>query len=177
MSGSANAETRALNAAENDMVKDTQSPAIDEKTSEDLKALAHRLRQAHQRAHDIMIRQQREMRGKAEPHGAKAATDAAGSVAKTDALMAAIKRIDQELNRRAESETGKPSPSEFARKALEMRMAAEGGGRPDPGRTAKDGMHVKTRTEEFSIGAPRSEMGRVSQQQRVSQERKDSGKG
>ncbi len=176
MSGNADLENRALNAAELDMVKDTQAPAIEQKTGEELKALAHRLRQAHRRAHDIMFRQQREMRGKADPHGAKPATDATGSVAKSDALMEAIRRIDQELDRRAQSETGKPSPSEFARKALEMKMAAEGGGRPDPGRTAKDGMHAKTRTEEFSIGTPRSEMGRVSQQQKVSQARKDSGK-
>jgi len=177
MSGSEDGENRALNAAELDMVKDTQPPEIREKSSEDLKALAHRLRTAHQRAHDIMIRQQREMRGRADPHGTKPATDAAGSVAKTESLMAAIRRVDAELSRREEAETGKPSPSEFARKALEMKMAARGGQHPDPGRTTKTGMHPKKRTEEFATGTPRSEMGRVSQQQKVSQGRKDSGKG
>ena len=176
MSGSADAENRALNAAETDLVKETMPPAIGEKTSDELRALAHRLRTAHQRAHDIMIRQQREARGKADPHGTKPATDAAGSVAKTEALMEAIRRVDEALSRREEAETGKPSPSEFARKALEMKMAAKGGQHPDAGRTAKTGMHPKKRTEEFAIGTPRSEMGRVSQQQKVSQARKDSGK-
>jgi hypothetical protein len=158
MSGSEDGEDRALNAAELDMVKETQPPEIGRKTSEELKALAHRLRTAHQRAHDVKSRQQ-------------------DSVAKTGSLMEAIRRVDAELSRREEAETGKPSPSEFARKALEMKMAARGGQHPDPGRTSKTGMHPRKRTEEFAIGAPRSEMGRGPQQQKVAQGRKDSGKG
>jgi hypothetical protein len=53
------------------------------------------------------MRQQREMRGKAEPHGAQPATDATGSIAKTQALLEAIQRVDQELSRREEIETRK----------------------------------------------------------------------
>lgn len=174
---SGNADDRALGAVELDMVKETLPEAIGLKTSEDLKALAHRLRTAHQRARDIAERQQREMRGKAEPHGARPASDAAGSVAKTEALMEAIRRVDEELSRREAAGTGKPSPSEFARKALEMKMAAEETERPDAGRTANEGMHPKSRTEEFAVGAPRSEVGRIEQQGKVSQARKDSGKG
>jgi hypothetical protein len=177
MSANADADNRALNAAEREMVAGTLPPAVEQSSREELKALQHRLRQAHQRAHDIGSRQRREMRGKADPHGAKPASDATGSIVKTDTLMEAIKRVDQELDRRVENETGKPSPSEFARKALEMKMAAEAGRHPDSGRTAKTGMKPKKRTEEFAIGTPRSEMGRVSQQQKVSQGRKDSGKG
>jgi hypothetical protein len=177
MSGSADADNRALNAAELDLVKETLPPAIDGKTSEELKALAHRLRTAYQRARDIAQRQQREIRGKAEPHASRPATDAAGSVAKTEALMEAIRRVDEALSRRVEAETGKPSSSEFARRALEMKMAAERGGRPDAGHTANTGPHDKPRTEEFAIGTPRSEMGRVSEQGKVAQARKDSGKG
>ncbi len=177
MSANADADNRALNAAEREMVDGTRPPAIGQASPEELKALQHRLRQAYQRAHDISSRQQREMRGKADAHGAKPATDATGSIIKTDVLMEAIKRIDQEIDRRAESGGGKPSPSEFARKALEMKMAADAGRHPGAGQTAKTGMKPKKRTEEFSIGTPRSEMGRVSQQQKVSQARKDSGKG
>jgi hypothetical protein len=169
-------EDRALNAAEVAMVSDTRSPAIKQKTREELKALAHRLRQAHSRAHDISSRQQREMRGKAEPHGARRAQENAGNVVKAQLLMEAIRRIDEELSHRDEVETGRPSPSEFARRALELKMRAESGNHPDAGRTASQGIREKKRTEEFTGGTSKREMGRVSQATKVSQARKDSGK-
>ena len=176
MSAKAESEDRALNAAELEMVKLTRPPAIEQQTRDDLKGLAHRLRQAHSRANDISIRQQREIRGKAEPRGAQPVADAAGSIAKTQVLFEAIRRVDQELSRREEIETGKPSPAEFARKALELKMSAEAGQHPDPGRTAKTGMRPKNRTEEFTDGRSKREMGRVSQAGKVAQARKDSGK-
>lgn len=169
-------EDRALNTAELAMVNDTQPPAIERKTREELKALAHRLRQAHSRAHDISSRQQREMRGKAEPHGARRAQENAGNVVKAQLLLDAIHRIDEELSRRDELETGRPSPSEFARRALELKMGAVSGHHPDPGRTASQGIREKKRTEEFAGGTSKREMGRVSQATKVSQARKDSGK-
>ena len=176
MSANAEAENRALNAAELEMVNGTRPPAIEQQTKDELKALAHRLRQAHSRANDISVRQQREMRGKAEPHGAQRAQDAAGSIAKTQALFEAIQSVDQELSRREEIETGKPSPAEFARRALELKMSAESNTHPDPGRTASQGIREKKRTEKFTGGTSKREMGRVSQAGKVAQARKDSGK-
>ncbi|MGO9418277.1 hypothetical protein [Roseiarcus sp.] len=176
MSPTTNAENRALNAAELEMVNATLPDAIERPTTEELKALAHRLRQAHSRANDISIRQQREIRGKAEPHAAVRAKDAAGSIAKTQTLMEAIQRINGELARREEIETGRPSPAEFARRALELKMAADAGHHPDAGQTAKTGMRPKKRTEEFTGGTSKREMGRVSQAGRVAQAHKDSGK-
>ena len=176
MSTKTESEDRALNAAELEMVKVTRAPAIEQQATDELKALAHRLRQAHSRANDISIRQQREMRGKADPRGAQPVTDAAGSVAKTQVLFEAIHRVDQELSRREEAETGKPSSAEFARKALELKMSAEAAQHPDPGRTAKTGMRPKKRMEEFTGGTSKREMGRVSQAGKVAQARKDLGK-
>ncbi len=173
----AEAENRALNAAELEMVNGTRPPAIGAKTKDELKALAHRLRQAHSRANDIATRQQREMRGKAEPHGARRAEENAGSIVKAQMLAEAIQRIDRELSRRDEIETGRPSPAEFARRALELKMSAEAAQRPDPGKTASKGIREKKRTEEFAIGTTRKEVGRVSQANKVAQARKDSGKG
>jgi hypothetical protein len=176
MSADTKNEDRLLNAAELEMVNLTRPPAIDQQTRDELKALAHRLRQAHSRANDISMRQQREIRGKAEPRGAEPVTDAAGSIGKAQVLFEAVHRVDQELSRREEIETGKPSPAEFARKALELKMSAEAGHHPDPGRTAKSGMRPKKRTEEFAGGTSKREMGRVSQAGKVAQARKDSGK-
>lgn len=159
------------------MVNATRAPAIEEKTKEELKALVHRLRQAHSRAHDISARQQREMRGKAEPHGVTPVRENAGTVQKAQALLDAIQRVDNELSKRDEAETGRPSSSEFARKALEMKMSAKSNSHPDGGKTASSGIREKKRTEEFTGGTSKREMGRVSQAGKVSQARKDSGKG
>ena len=98
-----------MNAAELEMVNATRPPAIHAKTKEELKALVHRLRQAQSRAHEIGARQKREMRGKVEPRGATAARENAGTVAKAQALLEAIQRVDLELSKRDEAEIGRPS--------------------------------------------------------------------
>lgn len=174
---SPDSEDRVLSDAELEMVNGTRPPAIEQKPKEELKALVHRLRQAHSRAHDISARQKREMRGKADPHGATPVRENAGTVAKAQALLEAIQRVDKELSKRDEAETGRPSSSEFARKALEMKMSAKTNGHPEGGQTASSGIREKKRTEEFTGGTSKREMGRVSQAGKVAQARKDSGKG
>ena len=175
MSDNTSAENRLLDKAELEMVSATRAPAIEQKSMEELKALVHRLRQAHSRAQDIGARQQREIRGKAEPRGARPATDNAGTVGKAQVLFDAIRRVDAELTRREEAETGKPSSAEFARRALEMKMASEAPLHPGAGRAASEGMKPKARVEEFEGGTTRKEIGRVSQAGKVAQARKDSG--
>jgi hypothetical protein len=80
----------------------TRSPAIEQLTVtvKELKILNHRLRQAHDRAKDISARQQREMRGKVDPHSTKRVQDNTGSVAKVRVLFDAIKRVEDALLRR-----------------------------------------------------------------------------
>jgi hypothetical protein len=87
--------------------------------------------------------------------------DNSGSVIKAQVLLEAIQRVDKELSRREEIETGKPSPAEFARRA-------------DPGRSGSNDMRPKKRQEEFEVGTTRREIGRVSQADKVAQARKDS---
>ena len=64
-------EARLLTAAENELVAVTRPPEIERQSVDALKAAARRLREAHDRAKSIGTRQAREMRGKAEPRGAK----------------------------------------------------------------------------------------------------------
>ncbi len=158
------------------MVAATKPPEIEQQPKDELRALLHRLRQAHGRATDIAARQQREIRGKAAPHGSRPVKENAGSAAKAQALFEAIQRLDKELSRREETETDKPSQAEFARRALELKMSREANQHPDPGRSASDGMRPKKRIEEFAGGTTRKEVGRVSQAGKVAQARKDSGK-
>ena len=60
----------------------TRPPEIERQSVDELKAVARRLREAHDRAKAIGTRQAREMRGKAEPRGATPAKDNSGTVAR-----------------------------------------------------------------------------------------------
>jgi hypothetical protein len=100
MTEAAKLEARLLTAAELALVGITRPPEIERQSVDELKAVARRLREAHDRAKAIGTRQAREMRGKAEPRGAKLAKDNLGTVAKAQALRDALARVDAELRRR-----------------------------------------------------------------------------
>ena len=93
-------EARFLTAAELELVAVTRPPEIERQSVDELKAAARRLRDAQDRAKAIGTRQAREMRGKAEPRGAKLAKDNLGTVAKAQALRDALDRVEAELGRR-----------------------------------------------------------------------------
>jgi hypothetical protein len=93
-------EARLLTAAENELVARTRPPEIERRSVDELKSVARRLRDAHDRAKAIGTRQAREMRGKSEPRGAKLAKDNLGTVAKAQALRDALERVEAELGRR-----------------------------------------------------------------------------
>jgi len=82
MSAHAKSENRLLDTSELEIVSATRPPAIEQLTVEQLKTLVHLLRQAHGRAKNIGVRQQREMRGKVDPRGTKRVQDNTGSMAK-----------------------------------------------------------------------------------------------
>jgi hypothetical protein len=100
MNDAAKLEARLLTAAELALVAVTRPPEIERQSVDELKAAARRLREAHDRAKAIGTRQAREMRGKAEPRGAKLAKDNLGTVAKAHALRDALDRVEAELRRR-----------------------------------------------------------------------------
>jgi hypothetical protein len=108
MTTKAEAENRLLSAGELELVNATRDPEIGVLSSEQLKSIGRRLREAHAKARDISARQQREMRGKADPHGAKPAADNSGALAKTQALAEAMQRLDAELSRRGEADSSTP---------------------------------------------------------------------
>ena len=70
MNDAAKLEARLLTAAEIELVAVTRPPEIERQSVDELKSVARRLREAHDRAKAIGTRQAREMRGKAEPRGA-----------------------------------------------------------------------------------------------------------
>ena len=98
MTEAAKLEARLLTAAELALVGITRPPEIERQSVDELKAAARRLREAHDRAKSIGTRQAREMRGKAEPRGAKLVKDNLGTVAKAQALRDALDRVEAELS-------------------------------------------------------------------------------
>jgi hypothetical protein len=100
MTEAAKLEARLLTAAELALVGITRPPEIERQSVDELKAAARRLREAHDRAKGIGTRQAREMRGKADPRGAKLAKDNLGTVAKAQVLRDALNRVEAELKRR-----------------------------------------------------------------------------
>ena len=173
MSAKAASEARLLSASELEIVNATREPEIGQLTLDQLKSVGRRLRQAHGRAKDISARQQREMRGKAEPQGVKPAQDNTGTLGKVQALFEAIQRLDAELSRREEADTAKPSQAELSRHALELKLGGETDHHPDPGRSASKGLKTKERQTAPKIGTTKKEVGRVSQANKVAQARKD----
>jgi hypothetical protein len=177
MSANAETENRLLDASESEIVGATRSPAIEQLSLEQLKALVHRLRQAHGRAKDISSRQQREMRGKGDPRGAKRVQDNTGSISKVQVLFEAIQRVDGELSRREQINAGSPGQVELSRHALELKLSSQTKQHPDSERSASEGMRPKERQEPVKVGTTRKEIGRVSQAGKVAQARKDARKG
>jgi hypothetical protein len=100
MNDASKEEARLLTAAELELVAVTRPPEIERQSVDQLKTAVRRLREAQDRAKAIGTRQAREMRGKAEPRGARLAKDNSGTVAKAQALREALERAEAELRRR-----------------------------------------------------------------------------
>jgi hypothetical protein len=165
-------EARLLSAAELEDVHATRPPAIEQASGEQLKVLARRLRRARDRAKDIAAGQEREMRGKADPRGTK--RDNTGTLAKAQVLGEAIERIEEELSRRENLTTATTTQADLSRHALELKLSHQAPPHPGSERSASEGMKSKERQKPLRVGASKGEVGRVSQEGKVAQARKDS---
>jgi hypothetical protein len=166
-------EARLLSAAELEVVNASRLPAIKQASDEQLKVLAQRLRRARDRAKDVAARQKREMRGKAHPRGAK--PNNTDTLAKAQVLDEAIKRVEEELSRRENLTTTTTTQADLSRHALELKLSHPARPHPGSGRSASEGMKPKERQKPLRVGASKGEVGRMSQEGKVAQARKDSG--
>ena len=151
MAQSSKATARLLDKTEADLVARSQRGAIGALPDDELRDLAAKLRERRDKARDGARRQKREMRGKAEPKGAKAAKDNTGTKAKADALTAALKRVGAERTRR-EEKAKKPSQRSLARKALALKQRQRAAERP-ASRTASKGMRPVENPKAAKSGA------------------------
>lgn len=174
MSEQTQLEARLLSAAELEVVKASRPPAIEQASDEQLKVLAQRLRRARDRARDVAARQKREMRGKAHPRGAKPTRDNTGTLAKAQVLEEAIQRVEEELSRRENLTTATTTQADLSRHALELKLSHPTPPHPGSGLPASAGMKPKERQKPLRVGASKGEVGRVSEEGKVAQARKDS---
>jgi hypothetical protein len=174
MSDETKFEARLLSAAELEAVNATRPPAIEQASDQQLNALAQRLRRARDRAKDIGARQKREMRGKTDPRGTKSIRDNTGTLAKAQLLVQAIERVEEELSRREKLVTATTTQADLSRRALELKLSHPAPPHPGSGRSASEGMKPKERQKPLRVGASKGEVGRVSQEGKVAQARKDS---
>jgi hypothetical protein len=151
MAQSSKATARLLDKAEADLVARSQRGAIGALPDNELRDLAAKLRERRDKARDGARRQKREMRGKAEPKGAKAASDNTGTKAKADALTAALKRVGAERTRR-EEKAKLPSQRSLARKALALKQRQLAAERP-ASRTPGKGMRPVENPKAAKSGA------------------------
>ncbi len=174
MSERAELEARLLSAGELEVVAATRPPAIKQASDEQLRDLAQRLRRFRDKAKDIAARQKREMRGKADPKGTKRTRDNTGTLAKAQALEEAIERLEEELSRRQNLTVAPTTQADLSRHALELKLSHPAPSHPGSGRSASGGMKPKERQKSGRVGASKGEVGRVSQEGKVAQARKDS---
>ena len=164
-----------LSAAELEAVNATKSPAIELASDEKLKVLAQRLRRARDRATDVAAQQKREMRGKADAKGTKRSRDNSGTLAKAQLLSEASQRVEEELSRRQNLTTATLTQADLSRRALELKLSHSAAPHPGSWRSGSEGMKPKVRQKTPRVGASKGEVGRVSQEGKVAQARKDSG--
>jgi hypothetical protein len=167
MSEPLNPENRLLSVMEREMVEQSKSTALGELSIEALRDLTTRLRSARDRAQRIARQQKREIRGKADPKGATPARDNAGTEAKAQTLVEALKRVSEAL-RKLKAPTG----PELMRKAAAMKHATPAPQHPGANSTASKGMQPKP-SRRPTVKSDRREVGRVSQAGRIAQAKRD----
>jgi hypothetical protein len=172
MARSIKQERRLLGADELTLVEKTHHPALGLLPDRDLAELRRLLRERRDRARDIAARQRRELRGKAAPKGARAATDDSGTREKRDVLAAAMQRLNKEVTRR-QANAARQDMIDSAKRALELRRASEAkSARAPAGRTANEGINPKS-APAYTLRHP-AKAGAISQRNKNMQAKRDS---
>jgi len=164
-------ERQLLSTEEFALVEQTHHPLLGQLTDKDLADLCRLVRERRDRAQQIAARQRREMRGKSDPKGTRAAGEDTGSRGKSDLLAAAVQRLNEELTSRKAKVARQPL-IESAARALELRRASKVVSRPFSDRTPGTGQHAKAGAP---LSAPRNPamVGAVSQHTKNMQAKRD----
>jgi hypothetical protein len=157
---------------EHDVILSSHHPEIYVLDLAGLKTLQGRLRQMRDKERSLTRQKQRERRGKAEPRGGSFPGTVEHPQKRKQIFASALKRVNKELQRTRHLEA-RAANIDAARRALEMRRAANftsypaAGDTPNPGMISRPSRRRMTRVSGKRIGS-------VSQATKVAQARRDS---
>ena len=163
---------RALDKAEQELVSNTYHPALQELADKELSSLIKLVRERRDKARGEVQRRKREIRGKAAPKRAEAATSAVGNKIKLEVLAGATQRLNAERSRRERMAT-QLSQADLSRRALKLKEASPDEGPPLNTRHAHEGMRKAASDRREDLIRP-MELGRQRKAASVAQAKRDS---
>ena len=172
MAMSCKLERSLVSHEEHDVILSSHHPEIYALDLAGLKTLQGRLRQMQDKERSLTRQKQRERRGKAEPRGGSFPGTAEHPQKRKQVFASALKRVNKELER-ARHREAREANIDAARRALEMRRAANFRTSPAAGDTPNPGMiSLPSRRRIARVSGKR--IGSVSQATKVAQARRDS---
>ncbi|MGL4543748.1 MAG: hypothetical protein ACRCUI_14690 [Polymorphobacter sp.] len=172
MGYSLKSERKLVGADEVELLEKSHHPALGMLGETELADLRLLVRNRRDRAQTLAHQQRREARGKAEPRGARAASDNSGTLRKVDVLAGAMRRINAEVVRR-QQKSARAAQIESAHRALAMRRAAQAAKpRPAAGQTPGVGMAATASSKAKAVRNP-AKAGAVSQHTKNMQAKRD----
>jgi|SRR5271165_1388439 len=171
MAQSCRFERSLLSFEENEAIRTTHHPAIEDLTGDELKAAILHLRNLRDKERTHAQQKRRESRGKAEARGASFPGTAEKPLQRKQVFAAALKRANKEASRRHNAEA-KSAMIEAANRALVLRREGQETSRPAAGRTAQEGMRLKQSSRRKKVIQP-STIGSITHATKISQAIRD----
>jgi hypothetical protein len=164
-------EERALSADERDLVAKSHHPALQELSDKDLANLLKLVRERREKAQTEASQRRREIRGKGEAKGAERSKADEGSRLKVSVLAMAVRRVNNETERRRRMGARVDLISN-ARRALALKEGSESDTADFNTRTAHQGLRSVPNQRADSLINP-MERGRLRKQHAVAQAKRD----
>lgn len=165
-------EARALSTDERDLVAKSHHPALQEMSDKDLSNLLKLVRERREKAQTEASQRRREMRGKGEAKGASRSKADEGSRQKVSVLAMAVRRVNNEAERRRRMRAKLDLVSN-ARRALALKQEGDSDEPDFNTRTAHHGARSIPNKRAKNLINP-MERGRLRKQHAVAQAKRDS---
>jgi hypothetical protein len=164
-------ERSLLSHDEYEAVRVTHHPTIYDLDDAQLREIKLRLREMRDKERTLARQKRREMRGKVDARGGSFSGTAERPLQRKQVFVSALKRVNKEI-KRLRNLAAHTAHAEAARRALQMRRAAQFTQHPATGDTAHDGMRpLPSRRRQATIS--QANMGRISQAGKIAQARRD----
>ena len=164
-------ERSILSHDEHELILRSHHPEIYDARLDDLKALRQRLRDMRDRERTLARENRRAARGKGAPRGRSFPGTAEHPLQRKQVFAAALKRVNKEIGRMRKLDA-RTAHVEAARRALDLRRAAQFSSHPPAGDVPHDGMRASPNERPRTRVSP-ARIGRVSQATKNAQAARD----